>query len=144
MNEVKKRFTRSNWLQRISRTVALSPVFGFILLYPFPGHAQEPPPVDVPDEFAAAIQQMRFDTPTRIAGRLLSFDSYDNAIWIEWTEVYFGRRWLFVPPDMRFIVYPRDTGMMDLFRRLRPGTILHMTIQMDERGKRRVLELEGT
>lgn len=95
---------RSNWLQRMSRTFVPSPVFGFILLCLSPALAQEPPPVDVPDEFTAIIQQMQFDTPTRIAGRLLSFDSYDDAVWIEWTEVYSGRRWLLVPPDMRHCV----------------------------------------
>jgi hypothetical protein len=128
----------------MSRTVVLALVFGFQLFCFLPAHAQDSPPVDVPDEFTAIIQQMQFDTPTRIAGRLLSFDSYDDAIWLEWTEVYSGRRWVFVQADRRFIVYPRDPGMMDFFRRLKPGTLLRMTIQMDDRGKRRVLELEGS
>src|SRR5918996_3429090 len=113
----------------MSRTIILSPVFGCLLLCLPAAHAQEPPPVDLPDEVTAIIQQMQFDRATRIAGRLLSFDTYDDAIRLEWTEVYSGRRWVLVPAEMRFIVYPRDPGMMDFFRRLKPGTLLRMTIQ---------------
>jgi hypothetical protein len=118
-------------------------MFAFLLSYLALVHAQESPPVEIPDEFIAITEQMQFYVPTRIAGRLLSFDTYDAAIWVEWTEVFSSGAWLRVPPEMQFIVYPRDRDMMDFFRRLIPGTVLRMTIQMDEKGKRRVLELEG-
>jgi hypothetical protein len=115
-----------------------------VLLIAEPGYGQEVFPPELPGAFDAAIRQMQFDTPTQIVGRLVTFDAYDDAIWIEWTQLYNGGRWLPVPPGMQFVVYPRDAGMMDFFRRLQPGAILHMTIRSDREGKRRVLELEGT
>jgi hypothetical protein len=33
--------------------------------------------------------------------------------------------------------------MINFFRRVMPGTILRMTIQMDEKGKRQMLDLEA-
>ena len=110
--------------------------------------AQEPPPMfppgEQPDEFERIIQQMKFDKPTRIVGRLQSFDGYEDAIWIVWTHVHDGRRWrdLRNQSDMMFKVFPRDAGMMDFFRKLQPGTSLHLTVQMDADGNRRVLSLD--
>jgi len=123
--------------------IILQLMFGFLLFCLALAHAQEAPPVEIPDEFSAIAEQMQFYKPTRIAGRLLSFDTYDAAIWVEWTEVFSSGTWRRVPPEMQFIVYPRDRDMMEFFRRVIPGTVLRMTIQMDEKGKRRVLELEG-
>src|SRR6059036_56700 len=51
------------------------------------------PPGEQPEEFERIIQQMKFDKPTRIVGRLQSFDGYEDAIWIVWTHVHDGRRW---------------------------------------------------
>jgi len=45
---------------------------------------------------------------------------------------------------MMFKALPRDAGMMEFFRRLKPGTSLHMTVQQDSDGNRRILELEET
>ncbi len=104
---------------------------------------QEAPPVEIPDELDALARQMTFDQPTRVAGRLLSFDPYDEAIWFEWTHFFTGRRWLPVPTEMQFLVYPRDATMMGFFRRLKPGALLRMTVQTGADGKRRVLELDG-
>ena len=110
--------------------------------------AQEPPPMfppgEQPDEFERIIQQMKFDKPTRIVGRLQSFDGYEDAIWIVWTHVHDGRRWrdLRNQSDMMFKVFPRDVGMMDFFRKLTPGTSIHLTVQMDADGNRRVLSLD--
>ena len=112
-----------------------------------PALAQETPPIppgEQPREFDEIIQQMKFEKPTRIVGRLQSFDGYEDALWIVWTHVHDGSRWRPVMNDMMFKVIPRDAGMMDLFRALKPGTSLHMTVQMDADGNRRVLELEGT
>ncbi len=128
----------------MSMIAFLPPLFGYMLLWLCPAHAQEPPSAEVPDELTAISQLMEFTTPTRITGRLLAFDTYDDAIWIEWTEVFSGDRWMLVPFEMRLIVYPREPGMMDYFRHLTPGTVLRFTVQTDEKGKRRVLELEGT
>lgn len=101
--------------------------------------AQETP---LSGPFDSIIQQMQFDAPTRIAGRLVTFDTYEDAIWIEWTHQHDGGRWRPVPPGMQFKVFPRDTGMMEFFRALAPGTALRMIIQRDEEGRRRVLALD--
>src|SRR5438093_11724125 len=102
------------------------------------------PPGQQPGEFERIIQQMKFDKPTRIVGRLQSFDGYEDAIWIVWTHVHDGSRWrdLRNQSDMMFKVYPRDAGMMDFFRKLKLGTSLHLTVQMDADGNRRVLSLD--
>jgi hypothetical protein len=109
--------------------------------------AQESPPVppgQQPQEFDSIIQQMKFEKPTRIVGRLKSFDGYEDAIWIEWTHVHDGSRWrdLRNQREMMFKVFPRDAGMMDFFKKLKPGTSLHLTVQMDADGNRRVLSLD--
>jgi hypothetical protein len=100
------------------------------------------PPGDRPREFDPLIQQMKFEKPTRIVGRFLAFDTYDDAIWIEWTHRHDGQRWQTVQGEMQFIVYPRDAGMMEVFKKLKPGATLHMTVQMDPDGNRRVLSLD--
>jgi len=100
------------------------------------------PPGEQPEEFERIIQQMKFDKPTRIVGRLQSFDGYEDAIWIVWTHVHDGRRWRDVQNEMMFKVLPRDAGMMDFFRKLKLGMSVHMTVQMDEDGNRRVLSLD--
>jgi hypothetical protein len=109
--------------------------------------AQEAPPVppgEQPREFDSLIQQMKFEKPTRIVGRFFALDTYDDAIWIEWTHRHDGARWHPVQGELQFKVLPRDAGMMDFFKKLKPGATLHMTVQMDSDGNRRVLELEGT
>jgi hypothetical protein len=100
------------------------------------------PPGEQPEEFERIIQQMKFDKPTRIVGRLQSFDGYEDAIWIVWTHVHDGRRWRDVQNEMMFKVLPRDAGMMDFFKKLKPGTSLHLTVQTDTDGNRRVLSLD--
>src|SRR5256712_13110734 len=100
------------------------------------------PPGEQPDEFDRIIQQMKFDKPTRIVGRLQAFDGYEDAIWIVWTHVHDGRRWRGVQNEMMFKVLPRDAGMMDFFRKLKPGTSLHLTVHTDQDGNRRVLSLD--
>jgi hypothetical protein len=102
------------------------------------------PPGEQPAEFDRIIQQMKFEKPTRIVGRLQSFDGYEDAIWIVWTHVHDGTRWRDLRNDneLMFKVLPRDAGMMDFFRKLKPGTTLHMTVQMDADGNRRVLSLD--
>ena len=106
--------------------------------------AQPIPPGEQSDEFERIIQQMKFEKPTRIVGRLQAIDGYEDAIWIVWTHVHDGSRWrdLRNQSDMMFKVYPRDAGMMDFFRKLTPGTSLHLTVQMDTDGNRRVLSLD--
>ncbi len=102
------------------------------------------PPGEQPSEFDRIIQQMKFEKPTRIVGRLQAIDGYEDAIWIVWTHVHDGRRWrdLRNQSDMMFKAYPRDAGIMDFFRKLKPGTSLHLTVQMDADGNRRVLSLD--
>jgi hypothetical protein len=100
------------------------------------------PPGEQPEEFDRIIQQMKFDKPTRIVGRLQSFDGYEDAIWIVWTHVHDGRRWRDVQNEMMFKVLPRDAGMMDFFRKLKLGMSVHMTVQMDQDGNRRILSLD--
>ena len=100
------------------------------------------PPGQQPQEFESVIQKMKFEKPTRIVGRLKSLDGYEDAIWIDWTHVHDGSRWRDVRNEMMFKVLPRDAGMMDLFRKLKLGTSLHLTVQMDADGNRRVLSLD--
>jgi hypothetical protein len=102
------------------------------------------PPGQQPAEFESVIQQMKFEKPTRIVGRLRSLDGYEDAIWIDWTHVHDGSQWrdLRNQREMMFKVLPRDEGMMKLFRALKLGTSLHLTVQMDADGNRRVLSLD--
>ena len=103
------------------------------------------PPGQQPAELDSIIQQMKFEKPTRIVGRLKSLDGYEDAIWIEWTHVHDGARWRPVMNEIMFKVLPRDEGMMKLFRALKLGTSIHLTVQIDADGNRRVLSLdEGT
>jgi hypothetical protein len=100
------------------------------------------PPGQQPAELDSIIQQMKFEKPTRIVGRLKSLDGYEDAIWIEWTHVHDGARWRSVLNEMMFKVFPRDEGMMKLFRALKLGVSIHLTVQMDADGNRRVLSLD--
>ena len=106
--------------------------------------AQEIPPLELPDPVQEFAQVLQFDTPTRIEGRLLTLDAYDDAIWIEWTQWFQHNRWVHVKIETQLLVYPKDPDMMKLFRALKRGTSLRMTIQKGQDGKRRVLELDGT
>ena len=100
------------------------------------------PPGQQPAELDGIIQQMKFEKPTRIVGRLKSLDGYEDAIWIEWTHVHDGARWRSVRNEMMFKVLPRDEGMMKLFRALKLGISIHLTVQIDADGNRRVLSLD--
>ena len=103
------------------------------------------PPGQQPAELDSIIRQMKFEKPTRIVGRLKSLDGYEDAIWIDWTHVHDGARWRQVLNEMAFKVFPRDEGMMKLFRALKLGVSIHLTVQIDADGNRRVLSLdEGT
>jgi hypothetical protein len=113
-------------------------------LHPPAATGQPAPSLEVPDEIQAMAREMQFDSPTRIGGRVLMLDTYDEAIWLEWTEVFAAGRWHPVASDRQFIVYPRTPAMMEFFRRLKPGAVLRMTVQTGQDGKRRVIELEGT
>ena len=122
----------------------LEPMGGLILIALLlwgPTLAEEIPPT--PDFFEDIIEKMNFEKPTRIVGRFRSLDGYEDAIWIEWTHVHDGLSWHPVSREMMFKVLPRDAGMMEFFRTLKPGMNLHMTIQRAEDGNRHVLELEG-
>ncbi len=119
---------------------------GLLVLLPFRSGAQDPGPIqpgDLPPEIRIPIEQMKFDQATRIEGRVLYLDTYDDALWIEWTAVHDGSRWQSVPPERQFVVYPANSDMMAFFKALPKGTILRMTVQRDQDGKRRVLFLEG-
>lgn len=111
---------------------------GFLL------QAQEIPPLEIPDPLQEFAQVLQFNSPTRIEGRLLTFDTYDDAIWIQWTHWFKEDRWVPVKSDAQLLVYPRNAGMMQMFRAMKRGASIRMTIQKDRDGKRRVLELDGT
>jgi len=100
------------------------------------------PPGEQPAGFDEIIKQMKFEKPTRIVGRVRSVDGYEDALWIDWTHVHDGARWREVRNEMMFKVLPRDAGMMDFFRKLTPGTSIHLTVQMDADRNRRVLSLD--
>jgi len=128
----------------MAKLIGIASLLGLILSGPI-ALAQETPPVppgEQPREFDQIIELMKFEKPTRIAGRLMAFDSYEDAIWIEWTHRHDGARWRAVPNEPQFKVVPRDAGMMTFFRALKPGATVHMTVQMDHDGNRRVLSLD--
>ena len=108
-----------------------------LLLFTAAIHAQ------APGSFDRTIDQLRFETPTRIEGRMLLPDTYDDAIWLRLTRVFEEGRWAEVIHSVQLLVYARDADMMKFLRKLPPETVLRMTIQADEAGKRRILELEG-
>jgi hypothetical protein len=123
------------------RSVAMA---GLLIVVPVPGPAQEPlQPGDLPPEIEVPITQMRFDHATRIEGRVLYLDTYDDALWIEWLRVHDGRQWLSISDQRQFVVYPADPAMFATLKALPKGTVIRMTIQRDKDGKRRVLFLEG-
>ena len=131
----------------LSVKTVITSAFALLLIGSVALAQEEPlpvPPGQQPDEFERIIQQMKFEKPTRIVGRLQAIDGYEDAIWIVWTHVHDGRRWrdLRNQSDMMFKVFPRDAGMMDFFRKLKLGTSLHLTVQMDADGNRRVLSLD--
>ncbi|MDF0642689.1 MAG: hypothetical protein P0111_01555 [Nitrospira sp.] len=118
---------------------------GLLVLLPVSGRTQQPlPPYDLPPEIRIPIEQMKFDRATRIEGRVLYLDTYDEALWIEWTAVHDGDRWHTVPSGRQFVVYPASSDMMAFFKALAKGTVLRMTVQRGPDGKRRALVLEGT
>lgn len=123
---------RTRWLFLLLCSAAIIPAVS----------AQEvlPPELQVP--FDSIIQEMRFEKPTRIMGVFVMLDAYDNAVWIEWTYRRDGGRWVPIGGHRQFKVLPRNPGMMELFKALKPGANLQLTIQADEDGNRRVLELD--
>lgn len=98
--------------------------------------------MDLPPELAIPLTQMKLEQPTRIEGRLLFLDTYDDAVWIEWVKIFVEGSWARVPDERQFIVYPRDTAMMATFKAFPRGSILRMTVQRGEDGKVRALSLD--
>ncbi len=118
---------------------------GLLIVLPVSGQPQEPlQPGDLPPEIEVPITQMRFDYATRIEGRVLYLDTYDDALWIEWLRVHDGRQWLSISDQRQFVVYPASPEMFAILKAFPKRTIIRMTIQRDRDGKRRVLFLEGT
>jgi hypothetical protein len=105
---------------------------------------EDPTPSQGPGMPDPTLDQLRFDVPTRVEGRFLLTDTYDEAIWLELTKVRAEQRWLLVPHTVQLLLYARDPSMMELFRKLPRGTALRLTIQTDQEGKRWIVELEGT
>ena len=119
---------------------------GLFVLLPCSGNGQDSgpiPPADLPPEIEIPITQMRFDHATRIEGRVLYLDTYDDALWIEWLKVHDGRRWLSISDQRQFVVYPATPEMFAILKAFPKGTVIRMTIQRDRDGKRRVLFLES-
>ncbi|MGH7254330.1 MAG: hypothetical protein ACREI3_01005, partial [Nitrospirales bacterium] len=114
----------------------------WLMLWPHPGLAQPSLPPDMPDAFDPIVKGMQFDEPTRIAGRLLSIDPYEEALWIEWTHQHERGQWLPVPFEITLRLYPRDAEMMAWMRGLERGASLRVVVQRDETGKRRILRLD--
>ena len=106
-----------------------------------PVRSQEPPTGDFPPDFEIPLWEMRFEAPTRIAGRVLYLDTYDPAVWIEWEKVFAHGSWLSVPEGRQFILYPRDEDMV-LFKSLPKGSELRVLVQRGNDGKVRVLSLD--
>jgi len=116
-----------------------------ILLCPgFPGQTQEIPPLEVPNPISDFARVMQFDSATRIEGRLLNFDAYDEGIWIEWTHWFRDGRWVPVKNDAQILLYPKNADMLQWFRSLKLGTSIRMIVRRDEDGKRRIIDLDET
>lgn len=92
----------------------------------------------------AALEHIQIQVATRIEGRLIGFDPYDEAIWIQYTRYYDGRSWRQVPFDAQLQLYARDAEMMTFFRALPKGTLLRATVFIGDDGKRRIVALEET
>lgn len=103
-----------------------------------------PPVAGEPETPGSALEHIQIQVATRIEGRLLNVDPYDDAIWVEYTRFYDGRRWRLVPFESRLQLYARDGEMMTFFRSLPKGTMLRVTVFIGEDGKRRVVAMEGT
>ncbi len=118
-------------------TVALTAFFGLMVITtpPVPGEPEAP---------GSAFEHIQIQVATRIEGRLLSIDPYDDAIWVEYTRFYDGRSWRLVPFEAQLQLYPRDAAMMTFFRSLPKDTILRVTVSIGDDGKRRIVALEGT
>ena len=95
-------------------------------------------------EPASPLEHIQIQVATRIEGRLLSVDPYDEAIWVQYTRFYDGRSWRLVPIEAQLQRYARDAGMMSFLRSLPQGTMLRMTVFIGDDGKRRIVALEGT
>ena len=107
-----------------------------------PAWSQEPPSGGLLPDFEEALREMRFEAPTRIAGRVLYLDTYDPAVWIEWEKIFAHGSWHSVPEGRQFILYPRDDDMMALFKSLPRGSELRVLVQRGNDGKVRVLSLD--
>lgn len=99
---------------------------------------------DEPQSSGSALEHIQIQVATRIEGRLLSLDPYDEAIWVQYTRFYDGRRWRPVPFESHLQLYARDAAMMAFFRSLPTDTMLRMTVFIGDDGKRRIVALEGT
>ena len=119
-------------------------ILACLLLWPSASPAQEPlQPGDLPPEIEIPIKQMRFDHATRIEAVFLYPDTYDDAIWVEWTAVHDGKRWHAIPDQRQFVVYPATPEMFLSLKAFPMGTVIRMTIQRDKDGKRRIIFLES-
>lgn len=120
-----------------TRAVPLT-IFLTVVLIAAPGAA------DGPQAPGPALEHIQIQVATRIEGRLLSLDPYDDAIWIQYTRFYDGRSWRPVPIESQLQLYARDAEMMTFFRSLPKGTMLRVTVFIGDDGKRRIVALEGT
>lgn len=100
------------------------------------------PPADLPPEIQNPIQEMTFEQPTTIEGRVLYLDTYDDALWIEWLRVLESQGWRDVPDQRQFILYPRDAAMMSTLKRLPKDTTIRLRVQRGPGGKRMILALD--
>lgn len=99
---------------------------------------------DEPRAPGSALEHIQIQVATRIEGRLLSLDPYDEAIWVQYTRFHDGRRWRPVPFEAQLQLYARDAAMMTFFRSLPKGTVLRVTVFIGDDGRRRIVALEGT
>ncbi len=102
-----------------------------------------PGAADEPQSPGSALEHIQIQVATRIEGRLLALDPYDDAIWVAYTRFHDGRRWQPVPFEAQLQLYSRDADMMTFFRSLPIGTVLRVKILIGDDGKRRIVALEG-
>ncbi|GKS60374.1 hypothetical protein YTPLAS18_39010 [Nitrospira sp.] len=100
------------------------------------------PPADLPPDIRIPIQEMAFEEPTTIEGRVLYLDTYDEALWVEWTRVQDSSGWRAVPGQRQFVLYPKDPAIMDILKRLPKESVIRLRIQREQGGKRMILALD--
>ncbi len=89
-------------------------------------------------------KSLNFKEPTGIRGTFRDIDLEGTIIWLDWQEQsddppYFQMGWKPVPGDATLAVHPKDLDQFYELQQFRKGAAIEMIIQLDPKGKRRIL-----